>query len=84
MENSSKFFANKDCEYYPCHTCDGEINCLFCFCPLYDRPCPGNPKMTEKDGRVVKSCIDCIFPHKPENYQVIISILKQNQSRGEK
>ena len=48
MENSSRFFANKECEYYPCHKSDGDINCLFCFCPLYNMECPGNYKIIDK------------------------------------
>ena len=76
MDNSSKFFANKECEYYPCHETDGDLNCLFCFCPLYSRNCPGTYKIIEKDGHRTKSCIDCTFPHKPENYETIMKILK--------
>ncbi|MCR5094615.1 MAG: cysteine-rich small domain-containing protein [Lachnospiraceae bacterium] len=76
MEHSARFFANKDCEYYPCHKGNLEINCLFCFCPLYDTDCPGNYKMTEKNGRLVKSCIDCVFPHVPENYDRIMELLR--------
>ena len=34
MENCSSFFANKDCEYYPCHPGLKEFNCLFCYCPM--------------------------------------------------
>ncbi len=76
MDNSSRFFANKECEYYPCHECDSDINCLFCYCPLYDRVCPGNYTMIEKDGRSIKNCINCTFPHKAENYDKIMAILR--------
>ncbi len=76
MEHSAKFFANKDCEYYPCHKGNLEINCLFCFCPLYDMDCPGSYKMTEKNGKQVKSCINCVFPHVPENYDRIMELLR--------
>ena len=77
MENSSRFFANRECEYYPCHKSDGDINCLFCFCPLYNMECPGNYKMVDKGERKIKSCIDCTFPHEPENYDVVIALLKE-------
>ena len=51
MSNSSKFFANKDCEYYPCHKMEGDLNCLFCYCPLYHlEDCPGNPTYKDKNG----------------------------------
>ena len=53
MDDSSRFFANKKCEYYPCHTCDTDLNCLFCYCPLYHLSCPGNYRMKEKDGRKI-------------------------------
>ena len=37
MENSSSFFANRACRYFPCHEGipEEEFNCLFCYCPLY-------------------------------------------------
>ena len=79
MENSYKFFSNKNCEYFPCHREVEEFNCLFCYCPLYRLPdCPGKPKYKEKDGRIVKVCIDCDFPHRQENYDKIMNILRKN------
>ena len=36
MEHSYKFFENKACKYNPCHEGMEQINCLFCYCPLYD------------------------------------------------
>jgi len=81
MENSSRFFANRECEYYPCHSCDEELNCLFCYCPLYPMDnCPGNYRMVEKDGKMIKSCIDCIFPHKADNYDKVMQVLKVKNS----
>ena len=42
MSDHYKFFSHKQCEYYPCHQLD-EINCLFCYCPLYIlKDCKGN------------------------------------------
>ena len=44
-ENSYRFFSNRECQYYPCHEGIEEMNCLFCYCPLYERRhCPGNPE----------------------------------------
>ena len=42
MENSYRYFENRACKYYPCHEVENdEMNCLFCFCPLYEREhCP--------------------------------------------
>ena len=80
MKNSSRFFANRECEYYPCHKGIEEMNCLFCYCPFYLRAkCPGNPTFREKNGRRIKDCTNCIFPHKPEHYEVILEwIRRQN------
>ena len=34
MENSYRFFANKDCKYYPCHEGIEEMNCMFFLCGI--------------------------------------------------
>lgn len=77
MTDTSTFFTNKACRYYPCHDLT-EINCLFCYCPLYSLPrCPGTYHVvTTKDGRRVKSCIDCTFPHRKENIPEIFRHLR--------
>lgn len=79
MENSHRFFANKECSYYPCHKDIAEINCLFCFCPIYRRKdCPGNPVwIKRKDGGLIKDCTGCTFPHRAENYEKIIELLRK-------
>lgn len=75
-KNSYRFFENRDCEYFPCHREIEDLNCMFCYCPLYRvENCPGNPKFLEVNGRTIKECSDCTFPHQPENYDVIIQIL---------
>ena len=49
MENSYRFFENKDCKYFPCHKGLADFNCLFCYCPMYRlEHCPGNPRYFEK------------------------------------
>ncbi|MBR5521373.1 MAG: metal-binding protein [Oscillospiraceae bacterium] len=78
MENCSKFFKNKDCQYYPCHNVDSDINCLFCFCPLYQHEnCPGTPQYIIANGKQIKDCSGCLYPHKPENYDNIIKLLSE-------
>lgn len=80
MKNNSRYFNNTECEYYPCHRIESEntdFNCLFCFCPLYFIECPGNFKIIENNGKSIKDCMDCKFPHIPENYDKIIKILKE-------
>jgi len=72
---SYKFFTNNSCEYFPCHDLNEDFNCLFCFCPLYDRDCPGNYTMLENK---IKDCSDCTFPHRKENYDTIVDLLKSS------
>jgi Zn-finger protein len=64
--SSYKFFSNKGCQFYPCHDLK-EINCLFCFCPLYRKKYRPECKDTP--------CEECVFPHKRENYEKIIEFL---------
>ena len=82
MENSYKYFKNKDCKYFPCHKgLSDEFNCLFCYCPMYSMPnCPGSKTYIEKNGKKIKVCTDCTFPHRPENYDKIIQILIRNNN----
>ena len=67
------FFQNRECEYFPCHKGidPEEFNCLFCYCPLYPlgKQCGGNFRYTEKG---IKDCTNCLIPHDPENYDLII------------
>ena len=78
MEHSYRFFENKDCKYFPCHEKDGDFNCLFCYCPLYAMEhCPGQYEYHEINGKRIKFCTDCTFPHKPENYDIIIQFLER-------
>lgn len=76
MENSHRFFENRECKYFPCHKGLDEFNCLLCYCPLYHmESCPGSPEFMEKDGKRIKVCTDCIFPHIPENYDKVLEFL---------
>ena len=74
MENSYRFFQNKDCEYFPCHkvTDSSDFSCLFCYCPLYalGSGCGGSFTYTE-DG--IKDCSNCIKPHRKENFERIMA-----------
>ena len=82
MENSYKYFKNKNCKYFPCHKgLSDDFNCLFCYCPMYSMPnCPGSKTYIEKNGKKIKVCTDCTFPHRPENYDKIIQILIRNNN----
>jgi iron complex transport system ATP-binding protein len=74
------FFTNRGCRYYPCHegADPDDFNCLFCYCPLHflGNKCPGTPRFTEKG---VKDCTKCAFPHRKENYETVVRILKENK-----
>lgn len=71
MHNSSSFFENHDCEFYPCHDNLTAINCLFCYCPLYrEKNCPG--KHSYIGEKKIKDCSQCVYPHEAKNYSEII------------
>ncbi len=75
-EHSSCFFANAKCEYFPCHIgIDPEdFNCLFCYCPLNPVINCGGAYTLTKDGK--KDCSKCLFPHRAENYPLILERIK--------
>ena len=78
-KNSHKFFENKECRYFPRHEGVEEFNCLFCYCPLYSlKECAGNPGYREKGEKRIKVCTECIFPHRPENYEEMMEWLKKS------
>lgn len=78
MKESHEFFSNKKCKYYPCHKGIDDINCLFCYCPLYHlEACPGDPSFREKGEKRIKVCTDCTFPHRAENYDEIIRLIRK-------
>lgn len=78
MENSYRFFENRACKYFPCHEGLEDFNCLFCYCPLYHKEnCPGNHEYIEKKDCRIKVCTNCTFPHRPENYDIIMQILRE-------
>lgn len=80
--NSYKFFANKDCEYYPCHNGISEMNCLFCYCPLYlHENCPGKPEYIEANDVKIKDCSNCTFPHEAGNYETMMKFLTHQNTR---
>lgn len=80
MENSYKYFKNKQCKYLPCHEGVGEnFNCLFCYCPMNSyEDCLGTPNYIPlPNGKKVKDCSQCTYPHNPESYEEIIKFLSQ-------
>lgn len=70
MENSYRFYTNKDCKFLPCHRVKNteDFNCMFCYCPLYFlEDCGGN----YEDSYGIKDCSNCLIPHKPNGYDYI-------------
>lgn len=66
---SYKYFENRSCEYYPCHNLEN-MNCLFCYCPLYLTDCNGNFKILSNG---IKDCSNCLFPHIESNYEKVLA-----------
>lgn len=54
----------------------GDLNCLFCFCPLYalGPECGGAFTYVGEHGDI-KDCSACTFPHRRENYDRIMERL---------
>ena len=72
-----KHFSNKKCEFYPCKNTD--LNCLFCFCPLYPYDdCGGKYNFTE---RGIKDCSDCLLPHQKDGYKQIMDFIKAKSKK---
>lgn len=70
------YYENHSCKYYPCHKSE-HLNCMFCYCPMYHMEhCPGNPTYIEKEGRQLKVCSNCTFPHDRENYPKVMKVLR--------
>ncbi len=77
MNNSYRYFENTSCAAYPCHKIDGsgEMNCLFCYCPLYsDIKCPGNYEILESG---IKDCSICTWIHDSNNHDKIIKLINK-------
>jgi len=75
--NNSRFYANTECEYYPCHKLK-KINCLFCYCPLYNYNCGGKFTII-KNG--IKDCSKCPLPHSNKGYDYIVKFIKRKNKK---
>ncbi len=71
MKNSYRFFQNSDCQFFPCHDIS-TLNCLFCYCPLYNYDCKGNFVILENG---IKDCSYCNLPHTDKGYDFVIDFL---------
>ena len=79
LSENYRFFNHSACEFYPCHDMPADdLNCLFCFCPLYrlGEDCGGNFTYIDGvDGARIKDCSACTVPHRRENYDYILNRL---------
>lgn len=81
-----QFFNHAACEFYPCHDMPAEeLNCLFCFCPLYvlGPDCGGNFRYVGERGDI-KDCSVCTVPHRRENYAWLMQQFSRIQGLAEK
>lgn len=62
--------------YWMGYKLDEKVNCLFCYCPLYNlEKCPGEYRYIDLNDKKIKDCMNCTFPHKLENYETIMALL---------
>jgi Zn-finger protein len=54
-----------------CHATHGDLNCLFCYCPLYDDEECGGEYIILPNG--LKDCSACLVPHGEEFIQDYLS-----------
>ena len=73
-----KRFEHRRCEHWPCHG-DNPVNCIFCFCPLYDCPDCGGHYSTLANG--LKDCSECGLPHGEDGYDIIVESIKQKHPK---
>ncbi len=73
LHNSSSFFRNVSCAYFPCHegVDESEFNCLFCYCPLYalGPECGGDFSYTAGG---IKDCSGCTRLHRADQGVAIV------------
>ena len=78
MSTNYKCFSHRDCEFYPCHrnADPGPFQLPFLLLSLYflGRECGGEYRLLDNG---VKDCSDCLFPHRPENYDAVVQKLQQ-------
>lgn len=61
MNDSYRYFENRACQYYPCHKGIEELNCLFCYCPLYTLKCPEIITIWKRMGKRSRSVPIVLF-----------------------
>jgi len=65
---SYREFINLKCEFLPCHDLEDWHSCLFCYCPLFLLPCPGDFTVLPAG---TKDCSRCVIPHTASGWDVV-------------
>ena len=72
---TQKRFSHRECPSWPCHNIE-DINCIFCYCPLYYMvDCGGDFSITDKG---IKDCSRCVKPHGKDGWSYVVEKLKGN------
>jgi len=64
IESTNGLYNQKDSICHKCHEVEGDLNCFFCFCPLYDEFECGVNYIILENG--LKDCSVCLKPHEEE------------------
>jgi iron complex transport system ATP-binding protein len=64
IEATNNLFESPDSICHKCHSVSGDLNCFFCYCPLYDEEDCGGDYVILNNG--LKDCSNCLRPHSEE------------------
>jgi Zn-finger protein len=82
IEATNNLFLQPDSICYNCHANTTEprthhLNCIFCYCPLYDDiDCGGNYTILNNG---LKDCCNCLKPHTKEFIKEQLTKLYENK-----
>jgi Zn-finger protein len=64
IEATNELYKSHNSICYKCHSTNNILNCLFCYCPLYDELDCGGEFIILENG--LKDCSACLKPHEEE------------------
>ena len=64
IETTNNLFLKSKSICHKCHYVQGTLNCLFCYCPIYDDCDCGGEYIILNNG--IKDCSKCLKPHTKE------------------
>lgn len=68
------------CKAFPCHPDIpvSQFSCKYCYCCMYQyKKCLGNPKWIDINGKTIKDCSECSYPHDIRNVDNIEKFLME-------